>query len=72
MTKEKCEMKKDGEEEKYERIGERQRGDAVMRSVAVATSGAGLCWALIYIIPHERRRERKQEMEEKRERDRES
>ncbi len=51
---------------------ERERVDAVMRSVAMATSGAGLCWALIYIVPHERWRESKWEMEEKRERDGES
>lgn len=52
--------------------GEKEGVDAVMRSVAMATSRAGLCWALIYIVPHERRRESKWEMEEKRERDGES
>lgn len=39
--------------------------DAVMRLVAMATSGAGLCCALIYIVPHERRRDSKWETEEK-------
>lgn len=37
-----------------------------MRPVAMATSGAGLCWALIYIVPHERRRESEWKMEEER------
>lgn len=45
---------------------EGERGDAVMRLAAMATSGAGLCWALIYIVPHERRRESEWEMEEER------
>lgn len=45
---------------------EGERVDAVMRLVAMATSGARLCWALIYIVPHERRRESEWEMEEER------
>lgn len=44
----------------------------MMRSVAMATSGAGLCWALIYIVPHEIKGESKWEPERERERDRES
>ena len=44
----------------------------MMRSVAVATSGARLCRAVIYIVPHEREGESKWKMEEKRERDGES
>lgn len=58
-----------GQEERRQQIEserERERVDAVMRLVAVATSGERLCWALIYIVPHERKRESEREMEEKR------
>lgn len=44
------------ERNRWETIGKNRDGgvvDAVMRSVAVATRGAKLCWALIYIVPHE-------------------
>lgn len=54
------------EEGKKKKEAERKNTvDAVMRLVAVATSGAGLCCALIYTVPHERRRDSKWEMEEK-------
>ena len=43
-----------------------------MKLVALATSGARLCWAMMYIVPRERKRESRWEMEEKRRRDGES
>lgn len=61
------ERKKRGKKEGGRR--DRERVDAVMRSIAMATTGAG---ALIYIVPREGRRESKWETKEKRERDRES
>lgn len=49
-----------GQEEGEKKNGKEEHTvDAVMRLVAMATSGAGLCCALIYTVPHERRRDSK-------------
>lgn len=38
----------------------------MMKLVALATSGARLCWAMMYIVPCERKRKSRWEMEGKR------